>query len=1012
MKSSNLVLKKIRINLANLTFGLLPIGLFTKSQYLHFSIKNLRWFFIFLLKIHCFSNVFGQSPLPLDPRTCGDPCTANDVRVIGAELFVDEDGTIPLYPGCTIGYSVSAYLCVKYINNTSSNRGVLAITADITSPGQPNQLLNYCPADVLGPNETAVFCVPTAISWVCGNSLTLRNIFTAWTPVPGSANPVLPIPDDCPTSDNCNFFPSGKCRYDQEITVVVTTPLIANFLSACGTEVNSVQFTAEDLTNTIIGVTTGGTGPLTYEWQFGSPTILGTSTDPNPSFTFPNNGSFDVILTVNDASIPAQVSTTTKTVNIAALGCCTPAITTCPPNASFECDADLSAWLADYEVENCGGNTIVENDFDRNDFTGCNQTGTRTITFILKNATNGVELDRCTASLTIEDTGKPMISCPPNAIVDCAVANPQTGVATATDACDGSVDLTSSDATIAANCTGRAGISRTWTATDDCGNTSACVQIITYKDDTKPTITCPANAVLDCSAPNPSTGVATATDACDGSVDLTSSDATIAANCTGKAGISRTWTATDDCGNTSACVQIITYKDDTKPTITCPANAILVCTAPNPPVGTGTATAIDLCNNMVDITSSDAAIAANCTGRAGISRTWKATDKCGNTSACIQTITFKDETGPTGTCPVLAYTVDCIDDLPCAGVTSPELTTAINGIKASFTDNCGGVVTVVADGNSVSGCVNNVVTLILYFKVKDACGNFSANRCEVKFTAPCDPFCTFTQGFWGNTGKHNGVSAPTIIAGLLLANGSIVIGLPGRSATIKTAKCVTMLLPSGGTPGQLASGNAVYMTCNNQTVGLNVLASQTIALQLNLWFNLQNGLNLGLYDLTDGCLNVPLPAGVITVNDLLALSNQVLGGCGCASASQVNNVINAINNYWDECQLSICSGVNLLTSSERTEDEVKNIDKAETLLITPNPASEMVSIDVSLFLDKKVEIVVFNVLGEMVWKKGITKVENELIQVPLGQFEEGIYPIILRDEANGKVYTARIVVQK
>jgi hypothetical protein len=689
--------------------------------------------------------------------------------------------------------------------------------------------------------------------------------------------------------------------------------------------------------------------------------------------------------------------------------CCTPFIT-CPPSTTFECDADLSPWLADYEVESCGINTIVENDFDRNDFTGCHQTGTRTITFVLKNATTGVELDRCTAILTIEDTGKPMIFCPDNAIVDCTVAIPQTGTATATDECDNSVDITSSDTPIAANCTGRAGISRTWKATDGCGNTSDCVQNITFKDETDPMIFCPANTIVDCAVAIPQTGTATATDDCDNSVDITSSDAPIAANCTGRAGISRTWKATDGCGNTSACVQTITFKDETNPMIFCPANAIVDCTVAIPQ--TGTATATDDCDNSVDITSSDVAITANCTGRAGISRTWKATDGCGNTSVCVQTITFKDETGPTGTCPILAYTVDCVDDLPCGGNTSSVLTTAINTLKEAFTDNCGGAVTVVADGNSVSGCVNNVVTLILYFKVKDACGNFATNRCEVKFTAPCDPFCTFTQGFWGNTGKHNGVSAPNIIAGLLLANGPIVIGLPGRSATIKTAKCVTMLLPSGGTAGQLASGNAVYMTCNNQTVGLNVLASQTIALQLNLWFNLQNGLNLGLYDLTDGCLNVPLPAGVITVNDLLALSNQVLGGCGCASASQVNNAINAINNYWDECQLSICSDVNLLTTSERTEDEVKNIASTEILLITPNPASEMISIDVSSFLDKKVEIVVFNVLGEMVWKKGITKVENELIQVPLGQFEEGIYPIILRDEANGKVYTARIVVQK
>ena len=41
-------------------------------------------------------------------------------------------------------------------------------------------------------------------------------------------------------------------------------------------------------------------------------------------------------------------------------------------------------------------------------------------------------------------------------------------------------------------------IERTWSATDDCGNTATCLQIIDVADDTPPVITCPADVNLDC----------------------------------------------------------------------------------------------------------------------------------------------------------------------------------------------------------------------------------------------------------------------------------------------------------------------------------------------------------------------------------------------------------------------------------------------------------------------------------------------------------------------------------
>src|SRR5207249_10799415 len=62
---------------------------------------------------------------------------------------------------------------------------------------------------------------------------------------------------------------------------------------------------------------------------------------------------------------------------------------------------------------------------------------------------------------------------------------------------------------------------RTWTATDDCANHSTCVQRITVRDTTPPSLSVPADLGLDCPAGigTNATGVAVAQEAC-GSLNL------------------------------------------------------------------------------------------------------------------------------------------------------------------------------------------------------------------------------------------------------------------------------------------------------------------------------------------------------------------------------------------------------------------------------------------------------------------------------------------------------------
>src|SRR4029453_10457666 len=204
-------------------------------------------------------------------------------------------------------------------------------------------------------------------------------------------------------------------------------------------------------------------------------------------------------------------------------------------------------------------------------------------------------------------------------------------------------------------------ITRTWIATDDCGNSSTtCTQVIVVDDSQAPMITCPPNITVECTASTApaNTGSATGTDNCDSTPAITFSDVTIGGSCPQEMTITRTWRATDDCGNSSSCNQIISVDDSRAPLITCPANITIECTASTLPANTGSATATDNCDATPAITFSDVTLGGSCPQELTITRTWRATDDCGNSSTCNQIISVDDSQVPVITCPP-NITIEC-----------------------------------------------------------------------------------------------------------------------------------------------------------------------------------------------------------------------------------------------------------------------------------------------------------------------------------------------------------------
>src|SRR5207247_843965 len=185
---------------------------------------------------------------------------------------------------------------------------------------------------------------------------------------------------------------------------------------------------------------------------------------------------------------------------------------------------------------------------------------------------------------------------------------------------------------------------RTWDATDACGNHSATrTQSITVLGSQAPTIgQAGANATIECTA-TPEFTAPTASDACGATTVNIVSTTTTGNSCSRV--ITRTWDATDACGKHSATrTQRITIFDTQAPTIgQAGANATIECTgtpAFTPP------SAADACNgatvNIVSTTTT-----GNSCSRV-ITRTWDATDACGNHSATrAQSITVVDTQAPT-----------------------------------------------------------------------------------------------------------------------------------------------------------------------------------------------------------------------------------------------------------------------------------------------------------------------------------------------------------------------------
>jgi hypothetical protein len=160
--------------------------------------------------------------------------------------------------------------------------------------------------------------------------------------------------------------------------------------------------------------------------------------------------------------------------------------------------------------------------------------------------------------ITVDDTIAPILAgVPADVTVECDSV-PDAASPTATDSFDPAPVVSLVETITAGNCDGDYILTRTWTATDECGNSSSGAQIVTVQDTTAPivgdiasdlTVECDgAGNSADLTAWLTSNGGASASDNCSG-VTWSNNFAALSDDCGATGAATVTFTATDGCGN-------------------------------------------------------------------------------------------------------------------------------------------------------------------------------------------------------------------------------------------------------------------------------------------------------------------------------------------------------------------------------------------------------------------------------------------------------------------------------
>jgi len=316
-------------------------------------------------------------------------------------------------------------------------------------------------------------------------------------------------------------------------------------------------------------------------------------------------------------------------------------------------------------------------------------------------------------TIEVIDTVAPVTDLMPEVTILCDEALP-TDLPMAEDACSNpvTVELFSVDSLPGA-CPQAWEVTRTFLATDACGNTALSSQLVHVVDTLAPVLVLGLDSVtLECGSLLP-VNLPTYADACDPMVNVVElMPDTLPGACPGEYTVTRHFEATDACGNASTTSQTVTFIDTGAPEFDfVPGPVTIQCDASLP---TDLPTALDDCSGPVSIALlSVDSVQGACPQAWEVTRTFLATDACGNEQQATQLVTIEDTTAPeidASTVPEDAFFSCAVEHPTCAD------------FDVLAFDNCGETAVDCAVDTIPTACPATF-TLAMTFTATDECAN-------------------------------------------------------------------------------------------------------------------------------------------------------------------------------------------------------------------------------------------------------------------------------------------------
>jgi hypothetical protein len=389
-----------------------------------------------------------------------------------------------------------------------------------------------------------------------------------------------------------------------------------------------------------------------------------------------------------------------------------PVFTSVPADIVLACGDDTFTSLAATASDNCGEATVTYFDVE---LTGACAGDIERHWVAQDGCGNTAETVQ---RITVQDNVAPVFTqFPEDLTASCSnVPDAFSAIVSASDNCS-TIGISFTEVREDGYCSGSYILYRTWTATDGCGNESSATWSVYVIDETPPVMSgVPLDTELSCGDVIPEVSV-TATDNCSDWANVTISLETSQIPFGSGYILRRTWTAADECFNTSSESQDIVFTDDTGPVITnVPADVTIECGNPIPAAAEVNAT--DACSEVVQLSAFESEETIDCTTY--LTRRWFAVDANDNISSAVQVITIQDSQAPELSAMPEDITIACGQQLPAA----PNITAS---------DACEGAVEVSYSQTTISNTAA-CSGVLREWCASDCAGNETCHQQTISYT--------------------------------------------------------------------------------------------------------------------------------------------------------------------------------------------------------------------------------------------------------------------------------------